>query len=40
MKKITAKKYPIVSALPEAERHIKLFQVDLLSPYHLKTSGF
>ena len=39
-KKLTAKKYLIVCALPETEDHINSFQVKFPSLYHQKTSGF
>ena len=40
MKKLAAKKFLIFCALLETEDHITSFQVDVPSPYHLKTSGF
>ena len=36
-KSLTAKKHFIVCALPETERHINSFEVDLPTSYHLKT---
>ena len=40
MKKLSAKIYIFVFSLTETEDHINPFQVDLLSPHHLETSGF
>ena len=37
-KLVIAQKHLIVRPLPETEDHINSFQVDVPSPYHLRTS--